>query len=193
MLKGYKKIVVFFIIVILGSVIGVLGSSTFLNLRAIAPFWPASAIQALSGLLFGFTGAFAGAFFPIISNIASGIPTNLVVLLVLPNLIQSFLPLIVMHVIKFTPYKFNYKTIVSFIFLCVVLPNVLSAWWVSNINFFTVTNPVANPRLMVFLLWLKSNIPSGIIFGLLLLKTLAPALKNCEFYSEQVESDDVEA
>jgi len=186
-LSTAKKISIFITIVIIGSVIGALGSATFPILKGIVPFWPAAAIQALSGILFGMTGVLAATIFPIISNSMSSNPPELVILLIPPNLIQAFFPFLVKKITKFLPYKLNKKTVILFVVFCVIVPNVLGALWVCNIKFFLVNGSPGITKLTIFFSWLKSNAIGGIIFGLLLLKTLAPALKNCGLYDNSDE------
>jgi hypothetical protein len=180
-----RKIAVFLIINAIGIVIGILGSSTFSYIKSISPFYPAAAIQSVAGLFFGMTGVIAGVTFSFFSNFISGIPTGLLFLLVVPNFIQSYLPFLVKKKLMLIPYNFDKRTVLYFIVFCVILPNILSAIWVANIDFFvTKTQNDLMDRIMVALLWLKANVPSGILFGLLLLKTLAPSLRNSGLYDE---------
>ena len=189
MLSTTKKIAIFITIVIIGSVIGALGSATFPILKGVVPFWPAAAIQALSGVLFGIIGSLAATVFPIISNSMSGNSFELVLLLIPPNLIQSFLPFFVKKIIKISPYELNKKNIIFFVVFCVLIPNILGALWVCNMRFFLENGPLGITKSAVFFSWLKSNVIGGIIFGLLLLKTLVPALKNCGLYDNADEKE----
>ena len=177
-----KEITIFVLVVIIGVILGLLGDIDF---KATKPnyFWPGGVVQSVAGIFFGFTGVIAGTVFPIISSALRGVAPIKILLWTTANFIQSLIPYLMIKIFDFKPYEFNKKTILCFIIGCVFFSNIVGAQFASCALIYTgeVTN--GTEYLQVVIRWAIANIPSAIIFGLLLLKFFAPALRECKIYA----------
>lgn len=179
-----RQIIIFIVIIIIGSTLGLLGIIDFNSTGKVMYFWPGTVIQSLSGILFGMIGVVAATFFPVFSSAIRGVPVIKLIIWTVANFIQSFLPFLTKKYFKFDPYKFNKKSILCFIIGCALIPNLLGALIASCGYYFSHEIIDLKQYMLIALNWFKANIFVSIIFGLLLLKFFAPALKECKIYVE---------
>src|SRR3989339_1819210 len=179
-----QKIVAFILLLIIGTVLGILGDVDFTVARP-DYFWPGEVIQSVSGIFFGWTGVIASTLFPVISSTLRGVAPIKIFLWTFANFMQAFIPYLTKRIFKFDPYTFNKKTILCFIFGCVLAADILGAQ-VAVLSFF-YTGEITSKAMywVIFIRWAMANIPSATVFGLLLLKFFAPALKECRLYDEE--------
>lgn len=179
-----RKIAVFLFIFVIGTILGLLGLVDFNSTNKIDYLWPGAVIQSLAGVLFGMTGVIAGTAFPLFSDAISGLALTKVLIWIPANFIQSFIPFLTKKIFKFDPYTLNKKTFLCFFIGCVIISQLLGIL-VSAFGYYAFNEiTTAKEYINVILNWLKSNIFVAIIFGPLLLKFFAPALKECEMYDE---------
>jgi len=176
-----RQLIIFTFIFILGSILGLLGIVDFNATNKMAFFWPGTVIQSIAGIFFGMTGVLAGVAFPIFSDGISGLTFVKILIWTPANFIQSFIPFLTKKLFKFDPYTFNKKTIWCFIIGCAIVPHLLGAL-LASFGYYFFHEITGKEYLSILLNWLKSNVPASIIFGLLLLKFFAPALKECSIY-----------
>jgi len=179
-----KDIFVFITIFSVGTILGIIGTVSFPIGTNMSYFWPAATVQSVCGVFFGMWGVMAGALFPSFSNAMTDGTTSHIVWLIPANFIQSFIPLYIKQIFKFLPYELNRKTVYSFIFGCAILSHVLGGM-LGCVSLYIMGDVHNQAEFMTTLkTWLIGNIPCSIVFGILLLKTVGPILKDCNLYYE---------
>ncbi|MFA6409385.1 MAG: hypothetical protein WCW01_04340 [Gammaproteobacteria bacterium] len=179
-----RQLVIFISVVIIGTILGLLGMGDFSSTNRIAYFWPGAVVQSVAGVFFGMIGVMAGTTFPIFSDAMSGITLIKVLVWIPANFVQSFIPYLVKKIFKFEPCEFNKKTVICFIVGCSVIPHLVGSI-VASLGYYSLHEMATlKEQIGVFLNWITSNISISIIFGLLLLKFFAPALRKCKIYDE---------
>lgn len=172
------------IILTVGAVLGAIGSVAFPMRSHAAYFWPAAALQATGGILFGWTGVFAATLFPSLSNAFTDESFVYVIGFIPINFIQSAIPLLVKKIMKISPYLRNRRELYIFIIGCTIFPNVIGALLVCGLLYFSHHVCSFNDCCITLRTWFIGNTLCSLIFGPLLLKTLGPALKDCDLVNE---------
>lgn len=188
-----QKIVIFILLIITGTVLGILGPSNYHRSHgAEIYFWPGAIIQALAGILFGKLGAVAAVIFPIFSNTVNNVGLTKVLVWSVANIPHSFIPLLTKKIFNFNPCEFNKKTILCFTIGCVIIPSVIGAMIGGSALFFSHEIDNARDYLEVSLQWFSGNVSVALIFGVVLLKFFAPALEACKIYVHSNKAEDVD-
>ena len=176
---------VFMVVFILGTILGVLGTISSPVEANLSYFWPAETIEATAGILFGFWGAIAATLFPLLSNLLTAeYPSYHVIGLIPSCVIQSFIPLLIKKIMRFDPGELSIKTICSYSIGCVLLPNIIAGSLGCYILYLLDDCSTIDSYFNALYTWLIGNIPCALIFGLFILKTLTPILKSCNLYYE---------
>jgi hypothetical protein len=183
-----KDIFIFIAVVLLGATLGTIGVFADPISNNLTYFWPAAALQAVSGLFFGWIGAIAALFFPTISNIMTDGGVAHVIGFIPSNFVQCFLPLAVWRFFKFSRTKLEKRTLIIFSIGCVFIPVFLGS--ILGCGALCVFYKMANMNdfLRLVKIWLIGNVPYALIFGLVLIKFLGPALKDCNLLFEEENS-----
>ena len=179
-----RQFIIFVFIFIIGAILGLLGIVDFNSTDKVTYFWPGAVIQSVASIFFGITGVIAGTTFPIFSDAISGVALTKIIIWTPANFIQSFIPFLTKKIFKFDPFEFNKKTILYFIIGCAIIPHLLGALIASCGYYISHEVTHSQQYIGITLNWFKSNIPVSIIFGLLLFKFFAPALKECKIYDD---------
>jgi len=117
-----KRLLLFFFLLLFGTIIATLGSISLPVGDKISNFWPAIIIQALGGLWFGWIGVLAGILFPILSNVFIG-GTHVQIFGFIPsNLIQSGLPLLFYRILRRRPQISSLRDFWFFLTFVAILP-----------------------------------------------------------------------
>jgi len=179
-----KDLGIAFVVFTIGTILGTIGTVSFPIGSNMSYFWPAAVIQSTGGLFFGIWGVLAGALFPSLSNLLTDGTSSHVFGLIPANFIQSFIPLLIKNAVGFKPFEFNKKTVLWFIFGCAVIPHIIGGFLGCSTLYLFGDIPNQTIFWVTFRVWIIGNIPCSILFGLLLLKVIAPILKDCNLYYE---------
>ncbi|MFH0800370.1 MAG: hypothetical protein V2A66_09365 [Pseudomonadota bacterium] len=174
-----RDLIIFLIIFSIGTILGTIGTVSFPIGTNMSYFWPAAVVQTVGGLFFGIWGVLAGTLFPSLSNALTDGSKSHVIWLIPANFIQSFIPLCVKKVIGFSPRSLDMKSIFGFIVGCAILPHVFGGFVGCGALFLLGDIPNQAEFWRTLRVWLIGNIPCSIVFGLLLVKTVAPILEDC--------------
>jgi len=179
-----RNILVFSAVFVLGSILGTLGTISFPMGVNITYFWPAAALQTVSGIFFGLWGILAGVAFPIVSNALTDSSWAHTIGFIPANIVQCSLPLLVMRKFNISPNLKRMRDVLLFITGCTILPNVLGSVVGCGILYMSgyVNNNIELWDLIF--VWIVGNIPSSMVFGFLLVKVITPVLKGCGLYYE---------
>ncbi|MBF0107039.1 MAG: hypothetical protein HQM16_17150 [Deltaproteobacteria bacterium] len=171
-----RNLFVFFVVLVLGIILGTLGTLSFPINNNITNFWPAAALQTVSGIFFGWWGIAAGTLFPTISNALTDGTLQHVFGLLPSNLVQSALPYLIFRKFNLSMDLKKRRDIVIFCFLCATLPHVLGG--VLGCVLLYIFHAISSLTICIDTMqtWWIGNIPCSIIFSFLLLKFAAPAL-----------------
>lgn len=180
----FKKFLIFVIVLIVGSVLGVIGTISFPIGSNMSYFWPAATIQSVAGLFFGFWGALAGTLFPSVSNALTDGSLSHIFGLIPANFVQSFCPLLVKRIFKLSPLEFNVRTVVIFVLGCAIIPHLIGGVVGCGILYWQGNIPDLQTFWQTFRVWIFGNIPCAVIFGLLLIKTVLPVINDCNLHYE---------
>lgn len=179
-----KHISVFVAVFILGLILGTLGTVSFPVGSNITYFWPAAALQTISGIFFGFWGVLAGVTFPIVTNFWTDGTFGHTVGFIPSSLLQCAIPAIVTRkyasILDFTKMRY----IALFIIACAIAPHVLGSLAGCGILYGIGNIKDSAEFWSLVITWIIGNVPSAVIFGFLLVKTLLPILKDNGLYYE---------
>lgn len=177
-----KHLLVFSVIFILGSLLGTLGTISFPIGVNITYFWPAAALQTVSGIFFGFWGILGGVAFPIISNALTDSSWAHTIGFIPANIIQCTLPFVMIRGLHISLQLKRTKDISFFILGCTVLPHVLGSLVGCGILYGSGYINNSTEFWNLVWVWIVGNVPSSIIFGFLLVKNLTPILTDCGLF-----------
>lgn len=175
--KIITKFLVFLVIFIISNILGVIGIISFPIMSYMTYFWPLGTLQAIAGLYFGIEGIVATWLAAMTSYLLIGGSFIYCLALSPGNLLESLIPYIILKMFKFSPYKIDKKSILYYIFGCVIIGEVVGAILSSSILFLTNLT-TRGGALQVFKLWIIGDMPYAVIFGILILKFLGPALQD---------------
>ncbi|MFH1729551.1 MAG: hypothetical protein ABIA04_14170 [Pseudomonadota bacterium] len=182
-----KNFFIFCTIFVLGTILGSMGTISFPIYSNISYFWPASVIQTISGIFFGWPGILAGTMFPCITNGVTDGSIHHICGFIPANFIQCALPFYFARKLKISIYNIKLKDYAMFTVFCAIIPHAIGAvvgctylYFIGEItNMFAYGNNIK--------VWLIGNIPCSIIFGILFIKFLTPVLKDSNILISEIQ------
>ncbi|MBU0505668.1 MAG: hypothetical protein ABII18_09575 [bacterium] len=186
-----RNIFIFVLIVVLGTILGTMGTISFPIGTNMSYFWPGAVIQTVSGILFGWWGVVAATLFPVFSNALTDGNFVHVFGLIPTNFVQSALPYLIFQRMNFTTSLKTTKEVTLFCFFCAGFPHFLGGI-LGCVTLF-VFGVIANYSDFYTTLqtWWIGNIPCSIVFSLLIIKYVTPALRLSKLlYDEDLGSHD---
>ena len=167
------------VVLIPGFILGTLGHIAFPVGHNVSIFWPAAAIQCLSGIWFGGWGVIASTTFPIFSNWVTGGSTAQILGYIPSNLVQSLLPAVFYRAF---PVLFVYKEnklhcLLWFGLFGAVIPHALGASLGISISYIIGDIKTIQVALWLIKWWIFSNTVTTVLFGFPLFVIMTPTLK----------------
>ena len=158
-----KCVEITLILIVIGVIVGLIGSLSIPLAYSITFFWPAVTVQVIGGIWFGWWGIIAGTVFPLISNHILGVPNIVNITFIPANFIQGFIPAFLMK--KFNANVRLTKLRDHIIFAAgVTISNLLSALW-SVTALYVQGLLVASEIFKYYLAWSIGNIFPALILG----------------------------
>ena len=175
------KIVIFILLNIFGFILATLGNTSSPFFYGTTYFWPAAVIEAIGGILFGWTGVLAGVSFTLVANwiVMSG-PSSLY--FVIPSFLECYLPWYLFRKFNCEINLKGTKNIVLFSLAASIIPFLTSGLLASMI--LTYIGKITTVGLFIWTVifgWFINSSPWIIIFGLPLVRVFAPILKEYGF------------
>jgi integral membrane sensor domain MASE1 len=157
----------------IGIVAGTFGSLA-IPIGVVSVFWPGQAVQSVGCVWFGYWGAIASTFFPLISNLLSGVAPLPVSLALIPaNFMQGMSAGWAFRFFKADPSLRNTKDWVLWIIGGAIIPNIIGAGYGTWIlQEFKVIPEQAYTA--TFLGWVIGNIIPTVLIGSIILKSVSP-------------------
>jgi signal transduction histidine kinase/CheY-like chemotaxis protein len=185
-----RNSMIFLVILFIGTLLGVVGTVSYPIQSNLSCLWPAAVVQALGGVFFGIWGVVAGIVFPIFSNMLTDGHQTQIIGWIPANFVQSFLPYLVKKLFHFSSYKFNKKTVLCFVIGCVLISGILGGAIGCSALYFADVAITGKEIFNSFITWITGYIPIALFFGLIFLKTLGPALKDCNLLMNEDDDGD---
>lgn len=177
-----RNLLIFATIFVLGSVLGTLGTISFPVGVNITYFWPAAALQTVSGIFFGLYGILGGVLFPILTNALTDGTAAHTIGFIPANIAQTVLPLLMVRKLNISLDLKKTRDVLLFVIGASALPHILGAMIGCATLYFLGTIQNSKEFWSMVSVWIIGNVPCSVVFGYLLVKTFTPVLKDCGLY-----------
>jgi len=183
---GWVHLLIFFVLIFLGTLLGSLSSLSFRITTAINPngpaygvnyFWLGIVVQQVGSIWYGAWGVLAGVIFPFISNSATQASLLITAAYFPANFVQSFLPAFIFRRLKLNP-KLEDGRDFLYLFLTMLVSSLFGALWSVFILVIVLGRLEWSDALLNFFGWFGGNLVAGIIFNYFLLKALSQRVIN---------------
>ena len=180
--SGPQHLLALGLVVLLGTVVGSLGTVGLPVGYNVSAFWPAMTIQVVAGLWFGGWGVLGGALFAVFSNLLTGGSLANVWGFIPSNLVQSGLCALVFRRWRLDPCLSGRRDLVGFVLAGALGANLLGAglgllalWLGGDLNH-------ASQALTILVSWTVGNGLPCLLLGIPLLRVMSPLVVNSSMF-----------
>jgi serine phosphatase RsbU (regulator of sigma subunit)/integral membrane sensor domain MASE1 len=181
---GPQHLFAFLMLILVGTVVGTLGTIGLPVGHNVSAFWPAITLQVAGGMWFGAWGVLGGVVFSLFANLLTGGSVANVWGFIPANVIQCGLTVWVFRRWRLAPWLPTWREVVAFIVAGVFLSNLLGATtgiislaWAGEVENF-------NEARKLFLSWVVGNGLPCLVLGPPLLRFFSPLIVNSPFFCD---------